>query len=387
MSKPSQLQQRTRELTILNAIAGELNGSADLTQILQTALSQVAALLDLDTSWIWLMAEDTGESYLAASQNLPPALAQNPASMEGWCYCLDTYEKGDLKGAANVNVVTCSRLKDLIEGTEGLLYHASIPLYGQNHIKIGVLNVASTTWRKLSVEDLRLLNTVGDLLSIAIERARLFDKSVHVGAVEERYRLARELHDTLGQGLTAILLKLETLDALLDVGGDPEAMHQAVHDTIALTRTNLEEARRSVQDLRAAPLKGQTLAGALETLAKETTTRENLTVHFEATGTGRPLPVRIESGLYRIAQEALNNIIQHAEANTVSFHLSATPRKIRLRVQDDGCGFDPEQIPDDRFGLVGLNERARLLEGQLKLESSPDQGTRIEVIIPLEATP
>jgi two-component system NarL family sensor kinase len=106
------------------------------------------------------------EPYLAAAQNLPPVLADEPRRMDGsgYCYCLDTYRKGDLEGAANVNVLTCSRLDGLVDGTDGLRYHASIPLYAGEK-KLGVMNVASPAWRGLGSEDLQLLNTVGDLLS------------------------------------------------------------------------------------------------------------------------------------------------------------------------------------------------------------------------------
>lgn len=94
-----------------------------------------------------IVSELTGESYVAAAQNRPPALANNLHRMEGHCYCLDTYRAGDREGAANVNVVTCSRLKGLVAGTGGLRYHASIPLYAHGK-KLGVLNVASTDWRQ-----------------------------------------------------------------------------------------------------------------------------------------------------------------------------------------------------------------------------------------------
>ena len=218
---------KTRELSILNTIAKELNRSIDLDQALRTALAEVARLLQLDTSWIFLFDEQTGESYLAASQNLPPALAENPERMEGNCYCLDTYSKGDLKGAANVNVVTCSRLAGLLEGTAGLQYPASIPIYAKEK-KLGVLNVGSTEWCELSEEDLQLLNTIADFMSIAIERARLYEQSTEFGAVEERYRLARELHDTLGQGLAAVLLQLDTLDARIDAGADADSLKSSV---------------------------------------------------------------------------------------------------------------------------------------------------------------
>ena len=382
-SNSAKLQQRNRELSILNAIAREFNRSVDLDQILQTALAQVAELLDLETGWIWLLREEDGQSYVAASQNLPPALADNPRRLEGRCYCLDTYRAGDLKGAANVNVVSCSRLHNLVEGTDGLRYHASIPLYAQEK-KLGVLNVASADWRELTPEDLDLLHTIGDLLSIAVERACLFNRSVELGAVEERYRLARELHDTLGQGLTAILLRLESVDALLESGADPGHIRHNVEQTLELIRTNLDEARRSVLDLRAAPLEGRTLAIALEALAEDFSAQEDIDITFSAIGAGRPLPVRLEAGLYRIAQEALNNIAQHAEARTAVVQFIATPERIQLSIADNGRGFDPAQIPADRYGLVGLNERARLLAGSLKLESKPGAGTRIEVDIPLE---
>ena len=220
---PPAAPTRERELTILHAIADALNASVDLNASLGAALSQVAALFGLDTGWVFLLDEATGEPYLAAAQNLPPGLVRHPARMTGSCYCLDTFRQGDLNGAANINTVTCSRLKWLAgEGTAGLRFHASIPLYAYGR-KLGVMNVASTEWRRLSADDLRLLHTVGDMLGIAVDRAELYARSAESGAVEERNRLAREIHDTIAQGLAATALHLETADALAESGAAPSA--------------------------------------------------------------------------------------------------------------------------------------------------------------------
>jgi two-component system NarL family sensor kinase len=382
-SDTEKLTRRNRELSILNSIAQALNRQVDLSQALHAALAQVADLLDLQTGWIWLLREDTGESDLAAAQNLPPALANAPRRMEGSCYCLDTFQAGDLSGAANVNVVTCSRLNGLVDGTDGLRYHASIPLYAHDK-KLGVLNVASADWRELAPDDLRLLYTVGDLVSIAVERARLFARSAQFGAAEERNRLAREIHDTLAQGLTAIALQLETADVLLEGEGSPERVRQAVQQALALTRANLEEARRSVLDLRAAPLEGRTLAEALAALAAQREWKQgNLHVKFDVAGESRSLPLRIETSLYRIAQEALTNIVHHAQARHATVLLAMLPHQVQLVIQDDGRGFDPNRIPKGRYGLIGLNERVKLLGGSLKVLSNPGAGTRIEAVIPL----
>lgn len=372
-----QLQRRNAELSIINSMAQALNRSVDLDQTLHAVLAQVAELFDLQTGWVWLLREDDNQSYLAAAQNLPPALAHHPHKMEGSCYCLDTYRDGDLAGAANVNVVTCSRLKNLVDGTDGLRYHASIPLYAHGK-KMGVLNVASTDWRQLSADDLQLLYTIGDMLSIAVERARLFEQSAEVGAVEERNRLAREIHDTLAQGLTAVSLQLESADALLEAGVDLARIRQMVQQALALTRANLEEARRSVLDLRTAPLAGRTLAEALVLLAEEA----SLPVDFFVTGSNQPLSPRIETGLYRIAQEALNNACRHSQASQITMTLVVTPQTVTLTVEDDGQGFDLNDVSDNRFGLVGLNERVKLLNGRFHIESSPNQGTRIEAQLP-----
>ena len=248
-SSIEQLRQRNRELSVLNAIAEGLNREVDLARALNTALVQVIQLIDLQTGWVWLLDEGSGQSYLAAYRNLPPGLVDNPDLMEGDCYCLETYRRGDLGGAANINVVTCSRLAMLVDGADGLRYHASIPLYAPAAKRVGVLNVASPNWRQLSEDDLRILYTVGDMLSIAIERARLFERSVELGTVEERNRLAREIHDTLAQGLAAISLQLETAEVHLEDVTGLESASQAVHKALTLTQDSLEEARRSVLDL------------------------------------------------------------------------------------------------------------------------------------------
>jgi two-component system, NarL family, sensor kinase len=381
-SDTEKLQQRNRELSILNAIAQALNREADMQRALQVALGQVAELLNLHTGWVFLRDEETHKMYLAATHNLPPALADKPQRMEGTCYCLDTFLDGDLDGAANVNVITCSRLQGLVDGTDGLRYHASIPLYAHGK-QLGVLNVASTDWRELAPDDLRLLYTVGDVLSLSIERARLFTRSTQIGAVEERNRLAREIHDTLAQGLAATTMQLETADALLESSGDVERARTAVQHALALTRANLDEARRSVLDLRAAPLEGQTLEEALRALADEYAGRRSLPVHVDVIGGSQPLPVRVEVGLYRIAQEALTNVVRHAEAKHLKIHLVLTPERAQLTIEDDGRGFEPAQIPKGRYGLIGLNERVKLLAGSLKLRSSPGAGTRLEITVPL----
>ncbi|MEW5957659.1 MAG: GAF domain-containing sensor histidine kinase [Chloroflexota bacterium] len=379
------VQRRNRELFILHQIAAALNGEVNLDQALQTALAKVAELFDLHTGWIFLKRQESDKFYLAATQNLPPALAKDSCRlMAGSCYCLDSYKAGGLDRKDRVNVITCSRLDGLVAGTDGLRYHASIPLCAhQKHL--GVLNVASAEshWWVSSAEILRLLHTVGDLLSLAIERAYLFEQSTQLGVIQERNRLAREIHDTLAQSLTGIALHLETADAMLETNADRQRVRQTVQKALTLTQASLEEARRSVLDLRAAPLAERNLVEALAALAQDFIDKEKRPVNLNVIGGSRPLPVRIEGGLYRIAQEGLTNIARHAEARHVNLDLTITPAQVQLVIEDDGQGFDPAQVSPGHFGLIGLNERVKLLGGQLHLESSPGSGVRLEVVIPL----
>jgi two-component system NarL family sensor kinase len=375
------LAQRNRELSILNTIAAALNGELDLRQALETTLRHVADLCGLRTGWVWLL-DAHGEPGLAASYNLPPALACAPERMRGTCYCLDSYRAGALGRAANVGIITCSRLKNLVDGTGGLRFHASVPLYAQGR-PLGVLNVASPTWQQLTADELRLLYTVGDLLSIAVERARLFARGAELGALEERNRLAREIHDTLAQGLAAIALKLEAADAMLEADGSAAA-RAAVSQALDLARRNLDEARRSVLDLRAAPLDGRGLAAALRALGDEVAASAGgVQVRVLVEGDDALLPPRVTLGLYRVAQEAVANALNHAAASALELRLLVDAERVALIVSDDGRGFSPGQPSEGRFGLLGARERARLLGGELRLESAPGAGTRLSVEVPL----
>ena len=374
------LRRRNRELTILKEIAESLNATIELNQSLDVTLASVAEWLGLRTGWIWLLDPVSEEPILAAARDLPPGLADHPARMEGWCYCLRTFRDGDLRGAANVNVVTCSRLQWLREGTGGLRFHASVPLYAHGR-KVGVLNVASAEGRELSPEELRLLHTVGDMLGIAVERARLYERSQEAGAVEERNRLAREIHDTLAQGLSAIALRLDAIDALLETGAERERVATLIAEALDITRANLEETRRTVLDLRAAPLEGRTVAEALRDLVAG-----DPDVQLAIDGADRGFPARIEAGLFRIAQELIANARRHAGASAIRVRLHADRSTITLTVEDDGRGFDTATPPAGHFGLVGINERVRLLDGRISIDSSPDSGTRAVVIVPIDAS-
>ena len=372
------LERQNRELAILNAIATRLNESVDLSELLGAAIASVAGLLGLRTAWVWILDEGTNRFTLAASQNLPPGMEEHPESLRGPCLCLRAFRRGGLQGA--VNVLTCSRLKSLPDGTDGLRFHASIPLQARGR-RLGVLNAATAEWRELSPEDLRVLHTVGEMLGTAIERARLFRRSAALGAAEERLRLAREMHDTLAQGLSAAALHLETVEALLDARADPARLREATRRALETTRQNLDDVRRSVLDLRASSLEGRTLAEALQTLCAANDA--GIAVTFACDGPYEPLPAHVEAALYRIAQEAVTNALRHARPGRIDVQLLVSPHSVHLSIQDDGTGFEPGDVPADHFGLIGMRERVRLLGGDLLVESSPQRGTRIAAAVPL----
>ena len=373
------LLQRNRELTILRHLAETLNRAQDLQAALDDTLHSVVELLQLQTAWVFLRDEH-GRFYLAASQALPPALAPGSAPWRGGCNCNTLFSTGELQRA--INIVQCSRLAEAEGERRGLELHASVPLRSEDRM-IGILNVASPGSDRFTPDVLDLLGSVGYQLGTAIERVRLAKQAQQVAALEERNRIAREIHDTVAQGLTAITLHLEAAEAL---GSDnPDKVQRNVGHALRLARANLEEVRRSVLDLRAAPLEGRTLPEALAALLKGFAEETGITTSFEGSSTIGRLPSAAEAGLYRIVQEALSNVRKHARAVSVSVSLLKTDDGLRLQIVDDGSGFDlaaVQQAPDRGFGLRGMAERAHLLAGRLEICSTPGSGTQIEVSVP-----
>jgi len=378
------------ELTTLTALAQALSGPADLAESLEAALATVADVLGLETGWVWLL-DESNEPRLAAARALPAALREHPDAMHGDCYCLKTFRAGDLRGAANVNVVWCSRLALLIDDDRAdevgrLQCHASVPLAVGDR-RVGMINVASRDWRVLSDAELSLLTTAGALVSLAVERSRLEAATTRARAAEERNRLAREIHDTLAQGLAALTMQLEVADSLASTSSENDArLRSAVARALVLARSTLDEARVSVLELREAPLEGRTLRDALGIMAADAGSasagRVGIAIVVEPDADAS-LTAAVAGGLYRIAQQAVVNAMRHADARRIVVRLTRSESAVRLRVEDDGTGFEPAQVPSDRFGLVGMRERARLLGGALTVESGPDAGTAIDIVVPM----
>jgi len=214
----------------------------------------------------------------------------------------------------------------------------------------------------------------------------LLQQMRELAVVEERNRLAREIHDTLAQGLVAIIWQLNAAEKAVESGGEPAL--QSLERVRNLAREGLQEARRSVWDLRAGPLEGRTLAEVLEQETKRVAGTGEIQTSFVVSGAERVLPAGAEAALLRICQESLANMLKHANATQVAVTLDYDDSQVRLAVQDNGVGFDPD-IPSTRskdsggFGLINMRERARLLGGDLTVHSEPGQGTIVEATLSL----
>jgi signal transduction histidine kinase len=202
--------------------------------------------------------------------------------------------------------------------------------------------------------------------------------------LEERARLAREIHDTLAQGFVGISSQLDAVAMCMPGEQDPARKHLDMARRMA--RHSLTEARRSVMDLRSSVLEGQDLAAALESGTRIWAAGSGVEINVDVSGPRKRLPEEMEQHLLRIAQEAVTNVLKHAGASKVWVKLHTEARRLYLRVVDNGRGFDEAgafNATGGHFGLIGMRERAERLGGELKLASHPGEGTQVEVTAPI----
>jgi signal transduction histidine kinase len=204
---------------------------------------------------------------------------------------------------------------------------------------------------------------------------------------DERLRLARELHDETIQGLIVLKQRVEVARRSVHEPGAERSLGQLQ----GLVEGTIEDVRRMTQALRPIYLEDLGLVPALEMLARETSQLDGLQVDFQRRGQERRLPAAVELSLYRIVQQALNNVVRHAEARHASVLLAFHPNEIGVEVRDDGIGFvvpasTNELAARGHFGLLGMRERADLIGGRLQVESRPNAGTAVTLHLPHEAT-
>ncbi|HEU4399224.1 MAG TPA: sensor histidine kinase [Actinomycetota bacterium] len=212
--------------------------------------------------------------------------------------------------------------------------------------------------------------------------AQLLTQAREAGILDERQRMAREIHDTLAQGLTGIVTQLEATER---TGGRPEQWRRHLDQARTLARDSLTEARRSVQALRPEPLEDASLPNAIADLAERWSATSAVASSFATTGEPRPLLAELEMTLFRVAQEALANVAKHARASKVGLTLSYMDDAVLLDVRDDGAGFvagDARARDGQGFGLDAMRQRLRRVAGNLEIESAPGEGTAVNARVP-----
>jgi signal transduction histidine kinase len=223
------------------------------------------------------------------------------------------------------------------------------------------------------------LGAVADQTAVAVENARLFATAQDTAALEERQRLARELHDSVSQALYGIVLGTDAARTLLD--RDPGRVTEPLEYVLSLAKAGLAEMRALIFELRPESLATEGLIAALEKQAASVQARHELAVHA-ALCDEPDAPLEVKETIYRVAQEALNNTVKHAQAKGVELRLEQDPGGILLEVRDDGKGFDPANSFPGHLGLKSMRERVARLGGTFRIESTPKEGTRISVRIP-----
>jgi signal transduction histidine kinase len=242
----------------------------------------------------------------------------------------------------------------------------------------GVLAVMTDeAGRTFSPDEISLAETIASDVAAAIDNARLYEQAQELAVTRERQRLARDLHDSVTQTLYSLTLTAEALPRVWEK--HPDQAQEALNNLHRRARGALGEMRTLLFELRPAMLLEKAPNELLRQLAHAAMGRTQTAVEVNVQGE-RALPDEVRVALYRIAQEALNNVTKHAEASQVTIELDLEPEQVVLHVEDDGRGFDPLIVPQSGFGLRNMGDRAKDVGAEFHLESRPGQGTQIEVV-------
>jgi signal transduction histidine kinase len=377
---------------VLWRVAEALNRGHELSAALTEALARVCDLLDLQGGWVWARRSPGSVMALVATYRLPEPLAADPDRMRGetGCNCLDHFARRPGGPAANVPVLACSRLRDVLPPGRGARYHASVPLVADGRL-LGVMNVLREGWAPLRGDELRLLRTVGHQAAAACERALLAEAAMRAARLEERNAAARAIHDSLAQDLAALVLQLEAAEAAecaaVAAGGAGECLPH-LRRALVLARQAMATARRSVAELRRGdgPSPPADLAGALRTLAEEMERTWGVAVTLR-------LPRRVPAPqaaatILAVVREAATNAARHGGARRIAIRVARRRGRWTATVADDGCGFEPTRRRDPgHFGLLHMRERAWAAGGSLRVRARPGQGTRVSLSLPEEPGP
>ena len=361
------LAETNQLLHVLNRVARTLPSSLDLQQAVEATRGQLTETFDASVVGLLTVSEvnDTWAPLIADGIAIPPTVNREniPDHLRA---CLDA------DGPLLVSDVSRRGLG----ATSGSGIYTALRTRGK---VVGLLAVEHAEPDRYTERDARLLGGLAEALALTIDNARWFRRLRILGAEEERARIARDLHDRLGQWLTYISFELERIK--LGGSGDIteiDALHQDVQRAIDDLRETLRQMRTAVTD-------EQSLSNVAAEITDRFTRRTGIEIDFRADEVGERFPIAVENELLRIMQEALNNIDKHANATNVSIDWEIEAHEAHLRVCDNGDGFDESRgVRDTAFGLVGMRERAEVIDAELTVTSSPGAGTTIDVTVPRE---
>jgi signal transduction histidine kinase len=367
---------RTRELATLNTIATQVSRSLDLTEILHSALDEVLEIMGMDHGLAFCLDEERGVLTLMAHRGVADEWLSGVAQVP-----LEDCAVGEAVKTGQPVVQTDAEhaIFGSQEHAEGETAHLTIciPLMARGKA-LGAIRLDGQALRPPASEELSLLAAIGHQIGVAVENARLYEQAQQLAVMSERNRLARDLHDSVMQALYGVTLYAEAAARQLTSGdGDLAAGH--LREIRSTTQEALREMRLLIFELRPPILKSDGLAAALQSRLEAVERRVGIEAEFVGSGDCRLSP-EVEEGLYRIAQEALNNALKHALATSVRVHLRGNRRIVALEIADDGTGFDPDRVREGGgFGLRSMQERATRLGGELTVQSQPGAGTTVRV--------
>lgn len=383
-----EIERRRQELEALYRADEELYSRLVIEHVLQALVDIAVDSLEADKSAVLCWDETCGRLVMRVARGFSDE-ARTQLSFtrsEGFAgQVAETGEPAIVEDAITDlrRVADGSELVEMVMA-EGIHSFMHLPITLDSEV-FGVFNVSYTQPHAFGAEQQRLFTALAQRAAIAIENARLYERAQDLAVVEERSRLARELHDAVTQTLFSASLLAEVLPPTWE--SDRAEGRRLLQELRQLNRAALAEMRTLLLELRPAVLADANLIDLLHQLAEAVTGRTSIPVAVTVEGQC-DIPEEVRIALYRIAQEGLNNVVKHAHADHVSINLCCTspafdggqPTTIELRAIDDGVGFDLNAVPPDRLGLGFIRERAQAIGAELTIASRPGVGTEIVVV-------